>query len=302
MFEDTNNNVIDATPEETGLAVRSQAQMSVRHEMSPESLRASIARETEMQKIVTEYVRDHMIKDHHYYSFNEGGKPALTKDGAHRICSLFKVIPGPVDVEIIREEGGHFTVVSLARLFNADGLEISSGRGSASTRESKYAYRWVYENQVPNDVDKATLQTRSGQKRGGSGTWTQYRLPNPDLADLENTIIKMSEKRATVAAVNKLPLVSELFATDPDSVPPSSPSSKPVSSRPSATSPTAAKPAADAKDDPKELAMLRDEVEELISMKVGDSAEDRAEFLKGRDPQVMSIAALEKLRADLAAI
>lgn len=211
-----NENYIDAEEVTDLEVVRSQAQLSIRHEMSPESLRAQIARETEMQQIVTQYVRDHMVKDHHYYSFNEGGKPALTKDGAHRICSLFKVIPGPVDVEIHREDGGHFTVLSKAILVNQDGMEIASSRGSASTRESKYAYRWVNEKQLPSDVDKATLKSRSGS--GKYGNYVQYQLPNPDLADLENTIIKMSEKRATVGAVNKLPLVSELFATDPDDV------------------------------------------------------------------------------------
>lgn len=292
---DNNENYIDAEEVQDLAVVKSQAAISVRHEMSPESLRATIARETEMQQIVTQYVRDHMVKDHHYYSFNEGGKPALTKDGAYRICSLFKVIPGPVDVEIIREEGGHYTVVSFARLFNQDGVEIASSRGSASTRESKYAYRWVYDNNVPSDVDKATLKTRSGQKKSG-GTWIQYQLPNPDLADLENTILKMSEKRATVGAVNKLPLVSELFASDPED---NTPEAKPAATAKRQTT-SAPKPAAAPVEDPKELATLRDDVESLLSVKIGESAGDRAEYLKGRDPQVMTIEALSRMQSELA--
>src|SRR5579859_2306963 len=85
--------------EVTDLVVKNQAALSIKHELSPESLRAEIARQTEMQEIMTEYVRKAMVKDHHYYSFNDTAKPALTKDGAYRICSLFKVIPGPIDVE-----------------------------------------------------------------------------------------------------------------------------------------------------------------------------------------------------------
>lgn len=286
--------------EETGLeTVRQQAQLSVRHELSPESLQAEIDRQSKMQDIMVAYVKDKMVKDHHYYSFNDTAKPALTKDGAYRICSLFKVIPGPVDVEIIREEGGHFTVVSKAVLFNQDGQEIASSRGSASTRESKYAYRWVYDNQVPSDVDVKTLKSRSGNKKSGSGTWTQYQLPNPDLADLENTIIKMSEKRATVGAVNKLPLVSELFAADPDDHTPEA-KAKATQKKPSA--PQKQNTAELPLDDPKELSELREVVEELINIKVGEAAGDRAEFLKGRDPSVMGIDALKKLQADLAAM
>ena len=89
----------------------------------------AIDRQRQMQEIMTNYVREAMVKDHHYYSFTEGGKPALTKDGAYRICSLFKVTPGPVDVEIERHDDGHYTVTSLARLFNQDGVEIASSRG-----------------------------------------------------------------------------------------------------------------------------------------------------------------------------
>lgn len=239
MYGTEHENTIDG--EVTDMVVtRNQAQISVRHEMSPDSLRAEIQRQSEMQQIMTEYVRDAMVKDHHYYSFNEGGKPSLTKDGAFRICSLFKITPGPVDIEIIREDGDHFTVISTARLFNQDGVEIASSRGSASTRESKYAYRWVNEGQVPADIDKASLKTRGGQNKNG-GSWKQYQLPNPDKADLENTILKMSEKRATVGAVNKLPLVSELFAADPDDGTPESQPQK-RNARPAAEKPKATEP------------------------------------------------------------
>lgn len=288
---------VDAEVVDQGLeVVRSQAHLSIRHEMSPESLQAEIDRQSAMQSIMVDYVRDKMVKEHHYYSFTDGGKPALTKDGAYRICSLFKVIPGPVDVEIIREADGHYTVVSLAKLFNQDGLEIASSRGTASTRESKYAYRWVYGNNVPSDVDVSTLKSRSGTGRNNR-PWKQYQMPNPDLADLENTIIKMSEKRATVGAVNKLPLVSELFAADPeDHVPDPQP-------RQSKPKPQTAKPETTASDDdPRDLEDMRARVEELLSVKVGEAVGDRVEYLKGRDPQVMTLEALTKMHGDLAAM
>jgi hypothetical protein len=293
---------VDAEEVHDQALVKSNAQISVRHDLSPESLRAEIARQKQMTEIMVEYVRDNMKDGHHYYSFNEGGKPALTKDGAYTICRLLKVIPGPVDVEIIREEGGHFTVVSYARLFNQDMVEIASSRGSCSTRESKYAYRWVNEKHLPNDVDKATLKSRSGS--GKYGSYTQYQLPNPDLADLENTIIKMSEKRATVGAVNKLPLVSELFANDPNALTPNvaapakSGRGKANSQAAAATAPAGNLPL----DDPKELAETRNEVTELLSIKIGNDPDEINEYLKGRDPQQMTLDALKKMQGDLAAM
>lgn len=207
-------------------------------EMSPDGLRQEIARQTEMRAIMTDYVRGQMQVDHHWYRFNDAGKPALTKDGGYLICGLFKATPGPTSMEIIREEGGHFTVVSHSILFNLNGVQIASGNGSCTTREAKYAYRWAPETQLPIGFNKADAVTRDGwafpnqlpdgfdkatakTKKVKNGQYTmyavtEYRVPNRDLADLENTVIKMSNKRAFIAAVQQLPLVSELFTTDPD--------------------------------------------------------------------------------------
>lgn len=208
-------------------------------DMSPDNLRAEIARQTEMREIMTDYVRGQMKDDHHYYRFNDAGKPALTKDGGYLICGLFKAIPGPTTMEIIRHDDGHFTVVSYSVLFNVNGAQIASGNGSCTTRESKYAYRWspetnlpigfnkhdavtregwAFGNQLPEGFNKNTARTREvgkGERKYTQYAVIEYRVPNKDLADLENTVIKMSNKRAFVAAVQQLPLVSELFATDP---------------------------------------------------------------------------------------
>jgi len=69
----------------------------------------------------------------------------------------------------------------------------------------KYAFRWVPAESVPEGTDLSTLRTKTAQGR------TLYRVPNPDLGDLENTIVKMSAKRAEVDATLQLPGMSELF-------------------------------------------------------------------------------------------
>lgn len=275
------------------MVVRTPAATSIRHDLSPESLRAEIVRQQQMQQIMTEYVRESLVKDHHYYSFSDGAKPALTKDGAYRICSLFKITPGQVEIEEVRD-GDHYTVKSTARLFNQDGVEVASSRGICSTRESKYAARWVYSEQVPKDVDLASLKSRSGTKRNG-GTWVQYQLPNPDLADLENTVLKMSEKRATVGAVNKLPLVSELFAADPDHRP--TYEQKPKAEKAQAP----AKPAEPA-DDPAEIAELRKKAWAMLAEKVGDDEADQKAFLKNRDIELLPKKALDTMLEQLDAL
>lgn len=187
----------------------------VRLDWTPESLSLEIEREKAMRHILQQYMRDAMIDGHHYYSFKEGDPPALTQEGAHNICSVFKTIIGPPVIEKEFHEDGHLTVSARVHIFNQSGEMIATGDGMCSTKESKYAYRWGKDTDLPPGYDRSTAKTRGGTNRGG-GEWKQYQIPNQDLADLYNTVLKMGVKRAKVAAVRQLPLVSELFTPDDD--------------------------------------------------------------------------------------
>ncbi len=198
-----------AVSEPSGIETRS----AVRLEWTPESLSLEIEREKQMRSILQTYMRDAMIAEHHYYSFKEGDKPALTQEGAHNICSVFKTIIGPPELHETFHDDGHYSVRARVEIFNQATERIATGDGICSTKESKYAYRWAWPGDVPDGFDKSTLKSKSGEKRGG-GKWIQYQMPNQDLPDLYNTVLKMAVKRAKVAGVRQLPLVSELFAPD----------------------------------------------------------------------------------------
>lgn len=218
---------------ETALATRRTGGIEVYHSWTPEALQEAIDREKQLREIVIQYYRDSMIDGHHYYSLDEDGrqggrrtgkkaedrpkrKPALSKEGALNLCSLFKVKPVMDIPAETYSPDGHYTVRYRANLVSLTSGEIvASGDGLCSTRESKYAYRWVYERDIPSDVDKATL-VYVERKSDQGGTYRRYKLPNADLADQYNTTLKMSEKRAIVDAVLKLPLASELFTQDLD--------------------------------------------------------------------------------------
>jgi hypothetical protein len=98
---------------------------------------------------------------------------------------------------------------------NRTGAIAAYGDGTCSTRESKYAYRWVWPNEVPAHVKKEVLERKEWEGTGGAKR-VKYKLPNEDLADQYNTVLKMSAKRAIVDAALKLPLVSEIFQQDLD--------------------------------------------------------------------------------------
>ena len=183
----------------------------VRLEMTAETLRHQLDEERKMRAVLNEYVKEAMKPGHHYYSFKEGDRPALTQEGAHNLCSIFKAIIGPPAIEKDYHEDGHLTVTAHVEVFNQAGERVAAGDGICSTRESKYAYRWAWDNEV-GGMDVSGLKKQSGSKNGR--TWTKYQIPNPDLADLYNTVLKMAVKRAKVAAVRQMPLVSELFVDD----------------------------------------------------------------------------------------
>jgi hypothetical protein len=168
-----------------------------------------VAQEVELRAIIVDYYRSQMVSSKHYYTLQAGQKPALSKEGALNLCSLFKVrVAAQAPCEQYHGDG-HYSVRYRVHLVSMrSGEIIADGDASCSTRESKYAYRWVKASDVPPFLDTATLTTRKG--RYG----TLYRVPTPDLADHYNTVLKMVYKRAIVAAALCLPLVSELFTQD----------------------------------------------------------------------------------------
>ena len=176
---------------------------------SPDDLRAMVAQEQELRSIILEYYRSQMISGKHYYTLQEGQKPALSKEGALNLCSLFKVRVAADDPREQHHDDGHYSVRYRVFLINPrTDNRVADGDGYCSTRESKYAYRWVKPADLPDSVDQTTLFKRS-TKYG-----KQVRIPTVDLADYYNTVLKMSYKRAIVAAALCLPLVSELFTQD----------------------------------------------------------------------------------------
>jgi hypothetical protein len=85
-----------------------------------------------------------MVASKHYYTLQAGQKPALSKEGALNLCSLFKVrVSAQPPCEQFHADG-HYSVRYRVHLVSIrSGDVIADGDASCSTRESKYAYRWV---------------------------------------------------------------------------------------------------------------------------------------------------------------
>jgi hypothetical protein len=161
-------------------------------------------------------------------------KPALYKPGSEKLGVLFQL-----DVQVHNEKvwgpGDHLTVLSHATVFHAPtGARLGYGEGACSTREKKYAVR-KQERKCPSCGAAAVIKGKEEygggwlcwKKRDGCGAkfndgdpsienQEAGEVPNPDLPDLWNTVVKMAQKRARVDAVLAVTGASALFTQDID--------------------------------------------------------------------------------------
>ncbi len=160
-------------------------------------------------------------------------KEVLFKPGAERLCSAFGFAP---DFQLVKSIENWDTIPPLfhyqycCRLIHIDsGRTIASGIGSCNSMESKY--RWRKAERVCPKCGKANIRH---SKEGGWYCWRKTdgcgetfaegdpvitsqnvgKIENPDIFDLVNTIDKMAQKRALIAASLIGCNASEFFTQD----------------------------------------------------------------------------------------
>lgn len=143
-------------------------------------------------------------------------KPALLDPGATKLRSFFRAYPKHRVLErVVETEEGEERIryVVEATLYHINGVPVASGVGSCSSDEKRYKYRWINEDDLRKvygfeDEDLQKLKSR------GQGGRRQLYVKNPEILDLDNTLLKMAAKRAEVDATLMLPGVSSIFTQD----------------------------------------------------------------------------------------
>lgn len=191
-----------------------------------------------IQQIMKEAMKDGM---HYMVIPGCGAKPSLLKPGAEKLSLTFRlrpIIDPERDIKIEKLEGDHINVVVYCHIINADGVELATGVGSASTKESKHRYRGGEKVgtgvAVPKEywnLKKAGKIYEANALLGGDGfcagkvdTGKQEKewqicsfgakAENPDLADTWNTVLKMGKKRAYVDGMLAATGASDIFTQD----------------------------------------------------------------------------------------
>lgn len=217
--------------------------------INPTNGALSIGDLREQVNLIQHVMKEVMQDGEHYGVIPGTKKPTLLKAGAEKLCLVFRLDPQYETTE--RTEGTHLTVVSKCTLFHIPtGKRLGSGMGSCSTRESKYAYRQA-SKKCPRCNGEFIIKGKDEYgggwlcfvKKGGCGATfkdgdkeiegqASGRVPNEDVADQYNTILKMSNKRSLVAAVLNVTAASDIFTQDLEEMPADAVSTTKVEKKP----------------------------------------------------------------------
>lgn len=193
-------------------------------ERSVEEVIAQVKKIQEVQQAV-------MKEGEHYGVIPGTKKPTLLKPGAEKLAFVFRLDPQYDSAD--HYDGAHLTVKSKCTLWHiGSGLRMGSGEGSCSSKETKYAFRHVVPK-CPSCGKDAIIKGKEEygggyvcfKKKNGCGakfkdgdatieTQETGQVANENLADVYNTVLKMSNKRALVAAVLNVTAASDIFTQD----------------------------------------------------------------------------------------
>lgn len=165
-------------------------------------------------------------------------KPTLHKPGAEKLCSLFGLTVRFVITEKTEDWTGKdhngeafFYYAYRCLLWRGDAL-VAESDGSCNSWEKKYRWRNL-DRICPNCNEAAIIKGKKEygggwlcwKNKGGCGAKYQEndpaiteqvtgKIPNPDIADLVNTVQKMAQKRAFVGTTLIACNASEYFTQD----------------------------------------------------------------------------------------
>jgi hypothetical protein len=137
------------------------------------------------RSLITDAMEKVMKRDVDYGMIQGTEKNTLFQAGAQKLCMVFRLAPIFDSQQVF--DGNHMTVKSNCVIKHSPtGMILGSGEGLCTTKEKKYAKR----------------------KEGGRI------VENANLADLYNTVLKMANKRALVAAVLNVTAAGDIFTQD----------------------------------------------------------------------------------------
>ena len=142
-------------------------------------------------------------------------KPTLLKPGAELLVRFFSLVPDTRIVkrmEKIEIDIPYFQYDAECRLCNKYEIYLGNGIGSCNSGEPAYAFRWVFESELPEELREKKDELRANTLNGQ----TLYKIGSSrnDIFGAVNAIQKRAKKRAFVDAVLGVIGADRVFTQD----------------------------------------------------------------------------------------
>lgn len=162
----------------------------------------TMAKIQQMQNVVQKTLK----KGHDFGEVPETSKPTLLKPGGEKICMLFGLNPEYEFLQTTEDYDKEFFSYNIRCTLFRNGQPVAQGVGSCNSKEKKY--RFINVDEIPENYIGQSEQITDKYGR------TKYKINNPDICSLVNTILKMAKKRAFIDAVLQVASLSEVFTQD----------------------------------------------------------------------------------------
>ena len=161
-----------------------------------------MAKIQQMQNVVQKTLK----KGHDFGEVPGTSKPTLLKPGGEKICMLFGLNPEYEFLQTTEDYDKEFFSYNIRCTLFRNRQPVAQGVGSCNSKEKKY--RFVNVDTIP--------ETYIGQSEEYTDKYgrVRYKINNPDICSLVNTILKMAKKRAFIDAVLQVASLSEVFTQD----------------------------------------------------------------------------------------
>lgn len=190
----------------------------------------------EVRDVLVQALKRLMVRDTDYGTIPGTKRDTLLLPGANKLANLFQLTVQYEFIEKVEDWTGaehagemFFYYVMIGRAYNKDGVLMGEAPGSCNSWETKYRWRTA-ERTCPQCSQPNIRKSKEEgwfcwRKTGGCGaTFAESdpaiigqqtgRKPNPDAADLPNTILKMATKRCYVSTIIAATSASEFFTVD----------------------------------------------------------------------------------------
>jgi len=169
---------------------------------------------TAQSMVIHRILNEVMVEGIHYGKVPGTDKPTLLQPGAEKIAATFRLAP-KYHVEDLSEPHNNFYRYRVAcSLYTIrDGLFVGSAVGEASSAEEKYSW----ERAICEEHYETTDPTRRRIKFKKLGAdFEKIHQVQRNAADLANTVLKISTKRAFISATRGATAASDLLDVDLD--------------------------------------------------------------------------------------